>query len=49
MFRNANLSVGNQKEPISMERLMSMAHLPMRERSSVSDAFLPSRNFGAVR
>ena len=42
------LSVGKQKEPISMERVMSMVHLPMQERSSVSDALLPSRNFGAV-
>ena len=42
------LSVGKQKEPISMERIMSMVQLPMQERTSVSDAFLPSRNFGAV-
>lgn len=31
-----------------MERIMSMVQLPMQERSSVSDAFLPSRNFGVV-
>jgi phosphate-selective porin OprO/OprP len=43
-----NLSVGKQKEPISMERIMSMVQLPMQERTSVSDALLPSRNFGAV-
>jgi len=43
-----NLSVGKQKEPISMERTMSLIQLPMQERTSVSDAFLPSRNFGAV-
>ena len=42
------LSVGKQKEPISMERIMSMVQLPMQERTSVSDAMLPSRNFGAV-
>jgi len=42
------LSVGKQKEPISMERIMSMVQLPMQERSSVSDALLPSRNFGVV-
>ena len=47
-FKNANLSIGNQKEPISMERAMSMIPLPMQERTSVSDAFLPSRNFGMV-
>ena len=48
VFENMNLSVGKQKEPISMERIMSMIQLPMQERSSVSDAFLPSRNFGVV-
>jgi phosphate-selective porin OprO/OprP len=42
------LSVGKQKEPISMERIMSMVQLPMQERTAVSDALLPSRNFGAV-
>jgi phosphate-selective porin OprO/OprP len=42
------LSVGKQKEPISMERVMSMIQLPMQERTAVSDALLPSRNFGAV-
>ena len=40
------LSVGKQKEPISMERLMTLINLPMQERSSVANAFLPSRNFG---
>lgn len=43
-----NLSVGKQKEPISMERIMSMVQSPMQERTSVSDALMPSRNFGAV-
>lgn len=47
-FYNTTLSIGKQKEPISMERLMSMTFLPMQERSLVSDALLPSRNFGAV-
>ncbi len=40
------LSVGKQKEPISMERIMTLINLPMLERSSVASAFLPSRNFG---
>ena len=48
VFDNMFLSVGKQKEPISMERIMSMVQLPMQERSSVSDAFLPSRNLGVV-
>ncbi|WP_157825854.1 OprO/OprP family phosphate-selective porin [Colwellia sp. Bg11-28] len=47
-FYNTTLSIGKQKEPISMERLMSMTFLPMQERALVSDALLPSRNFGAV-
>jgi phosphate-selective porin OprO/OprP len=47
-FANTTLSVGKQKEPISMERLMSMTFLSMQERSVVSDTLLPSRNFGAV-
>jgi phosphate-selective porin OprO/OprP len=42
------LSVGKQKEPISLERIMSLVFLPMQERAAVSDALLPSRNFGAV-
>ena len=48
VFENINLSIGKQKEPISMERIMSMVQLPMQERSAVSDAMLPSRNFGVV-
>ncbi|MBW1818949.1 MAG: hypothetical protein JRJ60_17560 [Deltaproteobacteria bacterium] len=44
----AFLSVGKQKEPISMERIMSLVYLPMQERSSVSDAMLPARNVGVV-
>ena len=40
------LSLGRQKEPISMERLMTLINLPMQERSSVAEAFLPARNFG---
>ncbi|MGI9201779.1 MAG: OprO/OprP family phosphate-selective porin [Woeseiaceae bacterium] len=45
---NMTLSVGKQKEPISMERIMSMVNLPMQERTTVSDAFMPSRNLGIV-
>lgn len=48
VFERMFVSIGKQKEPISMERIMSMVQLPMQERSSVSDAFLPSRNFGVV-
>jgi phosphate-selective porin OprO/OprP len=42
------LSIGKQKEPISMERIMTLINLPMQERSSVADAFLLSRNFGVL-
>ncbi len=45
---NMTLSVGKQREPMSMERTMSMVQLPMQERSTVSDAFMPSRNLGIV-
>ena len=48
IFKNANVSVGNQKEPISLERIMPMTNIAMQERTSVSDAFLPSRSFGVV-
>jgi phosphate-selective porin OprO/OprP len=46
--KRTSLSVGKQKEPFSMERIMSLVVLPMQERSSVSDALLPSRNVGVV-
>jgi len=47
-FANSTLSIGKQKEPISMERLMSLVHIPMQERSVAADTLLPSRNIGAV-
>ena len=47
-YKDSTLSIGKQKEPISMERLTSMVHLPMQERSAVSDAMLASRNVGIV-
>jgi phosphate-selective porin OprO/OprP len=42
------LSIGKQKEPISMERIMSLAFEPQQERAAVSDALMPSRNVGLV-
>lgn len=47
-LERAAISLGKQKEPISMERIMGGAHLPIFERTSVSDALLPSRNVGFV-
>jgi phosphate-selective porin OprO/OprP len=47
-FAGTTFSIGKQKEPISLERLMSLTYLPMLERSAVEDAMLPSRNIGAL-
>ncbi len=46
--RYLNLSLGKQKEPISMERLMPLTFLPQQERSLANDTLLPARNFGIV-
>ncbi|KAA1188878.1 hypothetical protein F0M18_16880 [Pseudohalioglobus sediminis] len=48
VWEKASFSIGKQKEPISMERIMSMAYLPQQERSAAADALLPSRNVGLV-
>jgi phosphate-selective porin OprO/OprP len=48
VFDGMNLSIGKQKEPISMDRLMVGTHIQMQERAAVLDAMLPSRNFGAL-
>jgi phosphate-selective porin OprO/OprP len=42
------LSVGKQKEPISLERLTPLTFLPWQERSAAADALLPVRNHGLV-
>lgn len=47
-FAGTTLSVGKQKEPLSLERSTALIFLPMQERSAVSDALLPSRNVGLV-
>jgi len=47
-FRNSVMSIGKQKEPISGERVQSLIFNQMQERSSASDAMLPSRNIGIV-
>jgi phosphate-selective porin OprO/OprP len=48
VFDDSTVSIGKQKEPISMERLTAGAFLPFSERTSVSDALMPSRNVGVV-
>jgi phosphate-selective porin OprO/OprP len=47
-FKNSTLSIGKQKEPISMERLTGMVFLPWQERSVAADGLLPARNVGVV-
>ncbi len=47
-FAKTTLSIGKQKEPISMERTIGLIYLPMQERSAMADAFLPARNVGVV-
>jgi len=47
-FNNSVMSIGKQKETISGERVQSMLYNAMQERSSVSDAMMPSRNVGIV-
>ena len=42
------LRVGNQKEPINMDRSMTMTQIASHERYGAADAMLPSRNFGAT-
>jgi phosphate-selective porin OprO/OprP len=42
------LSVGKQREAMSMERLTGLTFLPMQERSAVNDAFLPARTHGLI-
>ena len=46
--KNTTISIGKQKEPISMDRLMAMIFEPMQERAAVSDVMLPARNVGVV-
>jgi phosphate-selective porin OprO/OprP len=48
LWEKTSFSIGKQKEPISMERLMALGHGPLGERAAVSDALLPSRNIGVV-
>lgn len=45
---SVKMSVGKQKEPISLERIMTLVNLPMQERSSGADALIASRNFGVL-
>lgn len=46
LSRQFAISLGKQKEPISMERLLLGTQLPMQERAAVVDALFPVRNVG---
>ena len=48
ILNTSTLSIGKQKEPISLERLTGMVFLPWQERAAVSDALFPTRNHGIV-
>ena len=45
---DVTLSVGKQKEPVSLERTMTLIQAPTQERSAAADAMMPSRNVGVV-
>ncbi len=47
-YKGTTLSIGKQKEPISMERLTPMTFISMQERAGAIDAMLPARNTGIV-
>jgi phosphate-selective porin OprO/OprP len=48
LFKSLNMSIGKQKEPISLSRMTMLLFLPMQERSAGMDAFLTTRNWGIV-
>ena len=48
VFTNTTLSIGKQKEPVSLERLTGMVYLPWQERTAASDALFTARNHGIV-
>ncbi len=45
---NSAISIGKQKEPFSMEKLMPLVYAPMQERHVGNDALINSRNVGVV-
>ena len=48
LFGKMNMSIGKQKEPISLSRMALLTFLPMQERAAGADAFLKARNWGVV-
>ena len=45
---SVTVSVGKQKEPINMDRSMTMIQIASQERYAAADAMFPTRNFGVV-
>jgi phosphate-selective porin OprO/OprP len=45
---HVTLSVGKQKEPISLARLMTLTWNPMQERAAAENAMMASRNIGVT-
>ncbi len=46
--KNMTLRVGKQKEPINMDRSMTMIQIGSQERYAAADAMFPSRNVGVT-
>ena len=46
LTEQSSITIGKKKEPISLERITGLLHLPSQERSAAADAMLPSRNIG---
>ena len=47
-FSGTTVSIGKQKEPLSMERQMMLVNMPMQERTAAADALQAARNVGIV-
>lgn len=47
-FSSTTVSIGKQKEPLSMERQWILVNMPMQERTAGADALQPARNVGIV-
>jgi phosphate-selective porin OprO/OprP len=45
---SVTVNVGKQKEPINMDRSMTMVQIASQERYAAADAMFPTRNFGIV-
>jgi phosphate-selective porin OprO/OprP len=48
LWKTMSMSVGKQKEPISMQRILLGTQMQMQERSTIVDAVYPVRNIGVA-